>query len=157
MFTKNIVKYNANWEFTNIYENLQIVWSLFVMDKLVSFIFGLIWISIGLSVFRFIANKYKQRAIWLHLTIHNIWSPIWWVITKVILNYSPFICHKSHFGRTYGWTSFDDSTRRCCTLFVEVNTFYDLIGIFRLLATILIKIEKWLLDKAEHFSAKKLL
>jgi hypothetical protein len=33
-------------------------------------------ISIGLSVFEFDANEYKLRAIWLHLTICNIWSPI---------------------------------------------------------------------------------
>ncbi len=30
----NMVKYNANWEITNTYENLQIVWSQFFTDKL---------------------------------------------------------------------------------------------------------------------------
>ncbi len=30
----NKVKYDANWEITNIYENLQIVWSQFCTDKL---------------------------------------------------------------------------------------------------------------------------
>ncbi len=40
--------------------------------------------SIGLSVFGFDENEHKWRAIWLHSTIHNIRSPIWWVITKVI-------------------------------------------------------------------------
>jgi hypothetical protein len=35
-------------------------------------IFGLIQMSIGLSVFRFDANIYKRRAIQLHWTIHNI-------------------------------------------------------------------------------------
>ncbi len=49
----------------NSYENLQIVRSQFYTDQM----------SIGLLVFRFDANKNKQRAIWLHLTIHNIWSP----------------------------------------------------------------------------------
>ena len=53
-----------------------------------SFIFGLIQISIGLSVFGFVANDYKQIAIRLHLTIRNIRSAIGWAITKIILNYS---------------------------------------------------------------------
>jgi hypothetical protein len=82
MFTKNTVKYDANWEITNTYENLQIVWSQSISKY--SFIFGLIWISIGLSVFGFVANKYKRRAIQLHLTICNIQSAIWWAIMKVI-------------------------------------------------------------------------
>ncbi len=46
---------------------------------------------IGLSVFGFIANEYKQRAIQSHLTICNIWSAFRWAITKVILNYSPLL------------------------------------------------------------------
>jgi hypothetical protein len=33
-------------------------------------------IFIGLSVFGFVANEYKQIAIWLHSTIHNICSAI---------------------------------------------------------------------------------
>jgi len=53
------------------------------------FIFGQIWISIGLSVFGFAANEYKQRVIQLHLTICNIQSTIWLAIMKVILNYLP--------------------------------------------------------------------
>ncbi len=53
-----------------------------------SFIFRLLRISIGLSVFGFVANEYQQRAIRLLSTIRNIWSAIWWVIPKVILNYS---------------------------------------------------------------------
>ncbi len=40
------------------------------------FIFGLLRISIGLSVFGFVANEYQQRAIRLLSTIHNIWSAI---------------------------------------------------------------------------------
>ncbi len=34
VFTKNTVKYDADWEITNIYENLQIVWSQFFTDML---------------------------------------------------------------------------------------------------------------------------
>ena len=85
----NMVKYNADQEITNTYENLQIVQSQFFTDKL---LFISIWSnstwSIGLSVFRFVANKYKWIAIWLHLTIHNIGSAIQWAVTKVFLNYS---------------------------------------------------------------------
>ncbi len=54
-----------------------------------SFIFSLLQISIGLSVFGFIANEYKQIAIRLLLTIQNIRSAIPWGIMKVILNYLP--------------------------------------------------------------------
>ncbi len=56
-----------------------------------SFIFGLLRISIGLSVFGFVANKYQRRAIRLLLIICNIWSAIRWAIPKVILNYSRII------------------------------------------------------------------
>jgi hypothetical protein len=41
-----------------------------------SFIFGQLRISIGLSVFKFVANEYQRRAIRLLLTIHNIRSAI---------------------------------------------------------------------------------
>ncbi len=85
----NTVKYDADWEIMNIYENLQIVRSQFFIDMLLSFVFSLLWISIGLSVFGFVASKYKWIAIWLLLAICNIRSAIRWVITKVILNYSP--------------------------------------------------------------------
>ncbi len=54
-----------------------------------SFIFGQLWISIGLSVFGFVANKYKRITIHSLLTICNIRSGIRWAITKEILNYSP--------------------------------------------------------------------
>ena len=47
----NTVKYDADWEIMNIYENLQILWSQFFTDKL---IFSLIRISIGLLVFGFV-------------------------------------------------------------------------------------------------------
>ncbi len=55
----------------NICENLQRVQSQFL-----KFIFGQIQISIGLLVFGFIANEYKQRDIWLRSTIHYIQSTI---------------------------------------------------------------------------------
>jgi hypothetical protein len=86
MLQINMVKYNANWENTNTYENSQIIWSQLYTDKLI-----LIYIQsnlniFGLSVFRFVNSEYQQRAIWLHLTIQ---SAIRWSITKVILNYLP--------------------------------------------------------------------
>ncbi len=62
------LKYDANWEITNTYENLQIVWSQFFTDTLILIY---IWsysnrISISLLVFGFVANKYKRIAIRLH-------------------------------------------------------------------------------------------
>ncbi len=83
----NMVKYNADREITNIYENLQIVGTHFFTDLLPFVnIFGLLQISIGLLVFRFVVNKYKRITIHALLTICNIQSVIWWAITKVILN-----------------------------------------------------------------------
>ncbi len=73
----------------NTYKNLQIVRSQFFTD--IFGLFGLIRISIGLSVLGYIANEHKWIAIQLHLTIHNIRSAIWWAIMKVILNYSPLL------------------------------------------------------------------
>ncbi len=49
---------------------------------------SLLQISIGLSVFGFVANEYKWIAIQLLLTICNIQSAIRWAIKNVILNYS---------------------------------------------------------------------
>ncbi len=46
------------------------------LDTTISFIFVLLRISIGLSVVRFVANEYQQRAIWLLSTIRNIRSAI---------------------------------------------------------------------------------
>jgi len=97
----NTVKYDADREITNIYKNLQTVWSLFFTDML---LFGLLRISIGLSVFGFVANEYQRRAIRLLLTIRNIRSAIRWAIPKVILNYSRILisfiekpnCMKKH-------------------------------------------------------------
>ncbi len=70
--------------FTRIYKQFDHNFSLICYY---SFIFGLLRISIVLSVFRFVSNKYQWRAIWLLLTIRNIRSAIWWSIPKVILNY----------------------------------------------------------------------
>jgi hypothetical protein len=40
------------------------------------FIFGILQISIGLSVFGLVANEYQRRTIQLLSTICNIWSAI---------------------------------------------------------------------------------
>ncbi len=85
----NTVKYDADREITNLYENLKIVQSQFSPICYYSFILGLLWISIGLSVFRFIANEYKWIAIRSLLTIHNIWSGIRWTNPKVKKHYFP--------------------------------------------------------------------
>ncbi len=53
-----------------------------------SLIFGLLRISIALSVFGFVANKYKRITIRSLSTIRNIRSGIRWAKPKVILNYS---------------------------------------------------------------------
>jgi hypothetical protein len=59
--------------FTRIYKQFDPSFSLICYY---SFIFGQLRISIGLSVFGFIANEYQQRAIRLLLTIRNIRSAI---------------------------------------------------------------------------------
>jgi hypothetical protein len=74
------VKYDVDQEIMNIYENLQIVWSQFFTDMQV---FLLLWISIDLLVFGFVANEYKWTPIWSLLTICNIWSGIQWMTPKV--------------------------------------------------------------------------
>ena len=79
----NMVKYDVDQEITNIYENLQIVQSHFFTDMLLFVNIRLLQISIGLSVFGFVANKYKQIAIWSLLAIPNTWSNIQWTILKV--------------------------------------------------------------------------
>jgi hypothetical protein len=81
VFTNKYGKYDADREIMNIYKNLKIVWSQFFPDM--SFIFGLLGISIGLLVFGLIANKYKQIAIRSLSTIHNTWFNIRWMIQKM--------------------------------------------------------------------------
>jgi hypothetical protein len=48
----------------------------FILICYYSFIFSLLQISIGLSVFRFVENEYQRRAIQLLSAIHNIRSAI---------------------------------------------------------------------------------
>jgi hypothetical protein len=100
------------WIFVRIYKQFDASFSLICYYL---FIFSLLRISIGLSVFRFVANKYPQRAIRLLTTIHNIRSAIRWVMLKVILNYSPLpsgahkICLHCNFPelrRCYSWNPF---------------------------------------------------
>ncbi len=80
----NMVKYDVDWEITNIYENLQIVRSHFFTDML---LFITIWST--LNVYWFISIRIKRITIRSLSTICNIRSGIWWAIKKVILNYSP--------------------------------------------------------------------
>jgi hypothetical protein len=77
-----------------------------------SFISGLLQISICLLIFRFVANEYQQRAIWLLSTICNIRSAIRWAIPKVILNYS----------RLPSWDTYRHSSQEvlfCCAPWYE--------------------------------------
>jgi hypothetical protein len=72
---------NKLWIFMRIDKFFSLIWYY-------SFIFGLLWISIGLSVFGFVGYKYQQIAIQLLLTIRNIlWATLWAI--KVILKYLP--------------------------------------------------------------------
>jgi hypothetical protein len=76
----NTVKYNAEYleEFTNS--------SIPVFHRYATihlYIFGLLQISICLSVFGFVAYEYKWIAIQSLLTICNIWSGIRWMNPKV--------------------------------------------------------------------------
>ncbi len=60
----NTVKYDTDWEITNTYENLQIVWSQFFTDKLI-FIYirynlNIYWfIGIGIRLVWYRANRYS--------------------------------------------------------------------------------------------------
>jgi hypothetical protein len=54
-----MVKYDADWQITNIYKNLHIVSSQFFTDMLLFIYIQSTWIFIGLSVFRFVANEYS--------------------------------------------------------------------------------------------------
>ncbi len=66
--------------FTKIYKLFDPSFSLICYY---SFIFILLWISIGLSVFGFVSNEYQWIAIRSLSTIHNIWSGIWWTNPKI--------------------------------------------------------------------------
>jgi len=71
--------------FTRIYKYFDPIFSPILYYSL---IFGLLRISIGLSVFGFVANEYKRITICSLSNIRNIWSGIRWAKPKVILNYS---------------------------------------------------------------------
>ncbi len=53
-----MVKYDANWEITNIYENLQIVWSQFCTDMLL-----FIYIRSTLNIYWFIDIRIRCQQI----------------------------------------------------------------------------------------------
>jgi hypothetical protein len=72
------------------------IYPIFSLICYYSLIFGLLRISIGLSVFRFVANEHKWIAIHSLSTFRNILSGIRWAIMKVILNYLPL-------PRNYRW------------------------------------------------------
>jgi hypothetical protein len=74
------------WIFTRIYKKFDPSFSLICYYL---FIFSLLRITIGLSVFGFVANKYKWIAIQSLSTIHNFRSGIWWTNPKVK---NPTIC-----------------------------------------------------------------
>jgi hypothetical protein len=69
----NTVKYDADQEIMNIYENLQIVSSKFFTNML---LFIYIWSTSNIFWFIGIRIRCQQIAIQLHLTICNIWSAI---------------------------------------------------------------------------------
>ncbi len=81
----NMVKYDADQEITNIYKNLQTVWSQFFTDMLL-----FIYIRSTSNIYWFIGIRIhcQRRAIQLLSTICNIRSALGWAIPKVILNYS---------------------------------------------------------------------
>ncbi len=95
------IEWPSNSGFTNKYgkiwcwpRNYEYLWEF--TNSLIPFfhrygtilIFGLLRISIGFSVFGFVANEYKRITICSLSTIRNIRSGIRWAKLKVILNYS---------------------------------------------------------------------
>ncbi len=67
-----MVKYDANREIMNTYENLQIVWSQFFTNKV---IFGLIWISIGFRYSDLLPTNTNEELfghIWLFIIFDHI-------------------------------------------------------------------------------------
>ncbi len=54
----NMVKYSADWEIMNIYENLQIVWSQFITDMLL-----FIYIQSTLNIYWFIGIQIHCQPI----------------------------------------------------------------------------------------------
>ena len=76
----NMVKYNADREITNTYENLQIVWSQFFTDKLIFIYFqfnsNFYWfISIRIWLVRWMANRYSVLLKFLvYLNSHSVFK-----------------------------------------------------------------------------------
>ncbi len=69
-----MVKYDANWEIMNTYENLQIVWSQFFTNKV---IFGLIRISIGFRYSDLLPMNTNEELfgyIWLFIIFDHIFD-----------------------------------------------------------------------------------
>jgi hypothetical protein len=137
------------WIFMRIYKQFDPSFSLICYY---SFIFGLLRISIGLSVFGFIANEYQQRAIWLLSTIHNIWSAIWWAITKVILIICAYLTRILQTKKVV-WDFYQVVDEQCLDVrgvfvvqtFLKVNlVFYDCRSRYY--------ISKWLLNWWLHWS-----
>ncbi len=90
-----MVKYNAEQEITNTYQNLQIVQSQFFTDKLIFIKFGIIQISIGLSVFRFDYGDKWQIGIRSFLNFWKIRTHIWYSNLKLKYNLSQLPIHDS--------------------------------------------------------------
>jgi hypothetical protein len=83
----NMVKYNVDWEITNIYENLQKVWSHFFTNML---LFVNIWFTS--NIYWFIGIQIHCQQIQMNnysftFDHFNIQSDIQWAIMNVILNY----------------------------------------------------------------------
>jgi hypothetical protein len=118
----NTVKYDTDWEMTNTYEKLQIVWSQFFTDMLL-----FIYVRSTSNIYWFIGIqiccKWIPRiAIWLLSTIRNIQSVIRWAIMKVILNYSCLpSCSGSIIDLRYSWG--DKSRKRHGTVFTTTHFF----------------------------------
>ncbi len=104
------------WIVTRIYKQFDPSFSLICYY---SFIFGLLRISIGLSIFGFVANEYQWRAIRLILTIHNIRSAIRWAIPKVILNY---LCIPSKYQLSLSFARRQFGTLDFCVMKLLENT-----------------------------------
>ncbi len=78
-----MIKYNADREITNIYENLQIVWSQFVTDMLL-----LVYIRSTSNIYWFISiriccQRIHTNSYSVTFDIHTIRSGIQWTYPKV--------------------------------------------------------------------------
>ena len=87
----NTVKYNADWEITNIYENLQIVWSQFVTDMLL-----FVYIQSTSNIYWFIGiqvccQQIQTNSYLVTFDIRTSRSGIRWMNPKVKKNYLPLL------------------------------------------------------------------